>query len=76
MWCREGGEPYLVFEIRKLLILESAESLKSPEPTSSGTIWAQTAVSIGTRWGHSATAGYALFWAIVALLIHDAAMAL
>jgi hypothetical protein len=32
--------------------------------------------AIGARWGHSATAGYALFWAIVALLVHDAAMAL
>ncbi len=31
--------------------------------------------AIGTRWGHSATAGYALFWAIVALLVHDVAMA-
>jgi TRAP-type mannitol/chloroaromatic compound transport system permease small subunit len=30
--------------------------------------------AIGARWGHSATAGYALFWAIVALLVHDAAM--
>jgi hypothetical protein len=31
--------------------------------------------AIGARWGHSATAGYALFWAIVALLVHDVAMA-
>jgi hypothetical protein len=31
--------------------------------------------AIGARWGHSATAGYALFWAIVALLFHDVAMA-
>ncbi|WP_348270065.1 hypothetical protein P8936_06450 [Edaphobacter paludis] len=32
--------------------------------------------AIGAQWGHSATAGYALFWAIVALLVHDAAMAI
>ena len=31
--------------------------------------------AIGARWGHSATAGYALFWAIVSLLVHDVAMA-
>lgn len=31
--------------------------------------------AIGARWGHSASAGYALFWAIVALLVHDVAMA-
>jgi hypothetical protein len=31
--------------------------------------------AIGARWGHTATAGYALFWAIVALLVHDVAMA-
>jgi hypothetical protein len=31
--------------------------------------------AVGARWGHSATAGYALFWAIVALLVHDVAMA-
>jgi lipopolysaccharide export LptBFGC system permease protein LptF len=31
--------------------------------------------SIGARWGRSATAGYAIFWAIVALLVHDVAMA-
>jgi hypothetical protein len=34
-----------------------------------------TGWAIGARWGHSATAGYALFWAIVALLAHDVAMA-
>ena len=32
--------------------------------------------AIGARFGHSATAGYALFWAIVALIIHDVAMTL
>lgn len=32
--------------------------------------------AIGARWGHSATAGYALFWAFVALFIHDIAMAI
>ena len=31
--------------------------------------------AIGARWGNSATAGYALFWAIIALLVHDVAMA-
>jgi hypothetical protein len=31
--------------------------------------------AVGARWGHSATAGYALIWAIVALLLHDVAMA-
>jgi hypothetical protein len=31
--------------------------------------------AIGAKWGHSATAGYAFFWAIVALLVHDIAMA-
>jgi hypothetical protein len=31
--------------------------------------------AIGARWGNSATAGYALFLAIIALLIHDVAMA-
>ena len=36
-----GVEPYPVLETRKLLILESTEPLKSPEPTSSGTDWAQ-----------------------------------
>ena len=30
--------------------------------------------AIGARWGHSATAGYALVCAIVALLVHDVAM--
>jgi hypothetical protein len=34
-----------------------------------------TGWAIGARFGHSATAGYALFWAIVALLVHDRAMA-
>ena len=32
--------------------------------------------AIGARWSHSAVAGCALFWAIVALLIHDVAMTL
>jgi hypothetical protein len=32
--------------------------------------------AIGARWGHSEVAGCALFWAIVALLIHDVAMTL
>ncbi|HKU24527.1 MAG TPA: hypothetical protein VJQ54_03590 [Candidatus Sulfotelmatobacter sp.] len=32
--------------------------------------------AIGARWGHSATAGYALFGAIAALLVRDAAMAI
>lgn len=31
--------------------------------------------AIGARWGHTATAGCALFGAIIALLIHDFAMA-
>jgi len=31
--------------------------------------------AIGAQWGHSASAGYALFWTIVALLIHDFAIA-
>jgi hypothetical protein len=31
---------------------------------------------IGARWGHTATAGYALFSAIVALFVHDGAMAI
>jgi hypothetical protein len=31
--------------------------------------------AIGARWGHSATAGFVLFLAIVALLVHDVAMA-
>jgi hypothetical protein len=35
-----------------------------------------TGWAIGARWGHSAVAGCALFWAIVALLIHDVAMTL
>ena len=30
--------------------------------------------AIGAKLGHSAVAGCALFWAIVALLIHDVAM--
>jgi hypothetical protein len=30
---------------------------------------------IGARWGHSETAAFALFWAVITLLIHDAAMA-
>ncbi len=30
--------------------------------------------AIGARWGHSATTGYAVFWAIATLLIHDVAM--
>jgi hypothetical protein len=30
--------------------------------------------AIGARWGHSATAGYAVFCAIVAMLVHDVAM--
>ncbi len=30
--------------------------------------------AIGARFGHSATAGYALFWAIIALLVHDVVM--
>jgi len=38
-----GGEPKPVFEIRKLLIRQSTESLKSLEPTSIGTIRAQEA---------------------------------
>jgi len=37
-----GGEPKPLFEIRKLLISQSPKSLKSPEPTFSGTNWAQT----------------------------------
>lgn len=32
--------------------------------------------AIGAKFGHASTAGCALFWAIVALLIHDVAMAL
>jgi hypothetical protein len=32
--------------------------------------------AIGARWGHSTAAGYALFWAIVVLLIHDVSMAI
>lgn len=32
--------------------------------------------SIGARWGHSATALWALFFAVVLLLVHDIAMAL
>ena len=36
-----GVEPKPVFGIRNLLILKSAESLKSPKATSSGTKWAQ-----------------------------------
>lgn len=31
--------------------------------------------AIGARWGHSATAGYVFFGAIVAVLVHDFAMA-
>jgi hypothetical protein len=31
--------------------------------------------SIGARWGHSATAAYAFFSAIIMLLVHDIAMA-
>jgi hypothetical protein len=31
--------------------------------------------AIGARWGHSATAGYAFFWAILVLIVHDIAMA-
>jgi hypothetical protein len=34
-----------------------------------------TGWAIGARWGHSATAGYALFWAMVALVVHDIAIA-
>ena len=30
--------------------------------------------AIGARWGHSATTGYALICAIIAMLIHDVAM--
>jgi hypothetical protein len=37
-----GVEPQPVFNTRKLLIPESTESLKSPQPTSSGTIPAQS----------------------------------
>jgi hypothetical protein len=32
--------------------------------------------AIGARWGRSATAGVALFWAVVALLVHDFTMVL
>ena len=32
--------------------------------------------AIGARWGHSGAAACALFGAVVALLIHDAAMTL
>jgi hypothetical protein len=31
--------------------------------------------TIGARWGHTVTAGRALVWAIIALLIHYIAMA-
>lgn len=31
--------------------------------------------AVGAQWGHSASAGYAIFWAIVVLLVHDMAMA-
>ena len=31
--------------------------------------------AIGAQWGHTANAGRALLWAIIALLIHDIAMA-
>jgi len=31
---------------------------------------------VGARWGHAASAGYALFWAIVTLLVHDLVMAI
>ena len=31
--------------------------------------------AIGARWGQSPTAGYAFFRAIVAVLVHDVAMA-
>jgi len=34
-----------------------------------------TGWAIGAKWGHSATAGCVLVWAIVALLVHDIAMA-
>jgi hypothetical protein len=34
-----------------------------------------TGWAIGARWGHSAVAACALVWAIVALLVHDVAMA-
>ena len=32
--------------------------------------------AIGARYGHTATAGYALFGAFIALLIHDFVMAI
>jgi len=41
-----GSNLSRVYKTHKLLILESTKSLKSPQPTSSGTIWAQSGSAV------------------------------